>query len=97
MKTELLLYHFIDGQLFRISAWLPTDLFHLVSEAAIKKYGPVTSETQRPRQLIWENPVSSVTFTRGSVHPPEPSTLVVMHKELAKAAEARAVRGVSDI
>jgi hypothetical protein len=97
VRTELLLYQFIDGTLFRILASIPTDLFHLVSEAAVKKYGPVTSESQRPRQLVWENPLSSVTLTRGAVHPPEPSTLVVLHKELAKIAESRAATGVSDI
>jgi hypothetical protein len=97
VKTDLLLYHFVDGQLFRISASFPTDLFHLVSEAAIKKYGPVTSESQRPRQLVWENPLASVMLTRGNVHPPQPSTLIVMHKELAQIAESRAVKGASDI
>ena len=90
VKTELLLYHFIDGKLFRITAILPTDQFHLVSEAAIKKYGPVTRENQRPRQLIWENPMASVILTRGSVHPREASVLELVHKQLDELAASRA-------
>jgi hypothetical protein len=97
VKTDLLLYHFVDGQLFRISASFPTDLFHVVSEAAVSKYGPVTSESQKPRQLVWENRFASVVLTRGAVHPPESSTLHVVHKQLAELAESRAPQGIGDI
>jgi hypothetical protein len=97
VKTELLLYHFIDNQLFRITAYLPTDQFHLVSEAAMKKYGPVTRENQRPRQLIWENALASVVLTRGSVHPREPSVLELIHKQLDELASTRAPSAAADI
>lgn len=97
VKTELLLYHFVDGKLFRITAYLPTDLFHLVSEAAVKKFGPVTRDTQRPRQLIWETPQASVVLTRGSVHPREPSVLELVHKELDQLAASRAPSAAADI
>ncbi len=97
VKTELLLYHFIDGKLFRITAYLPTDQFHLVSEAALKKYGPVTREVQKPRQLIWENPLASVVLTRGTVHPREPSVLELVHKQLNEEAGSRAPSAAADI
>src|SRR3954447_22705950 len=97
VKTEVLLYHFIDGKLFRITAKLPTDQFHLVSEAAIKKYGPVTRENQRPRQLIWENAVATVVLTRGSVHPREASVLELVHKQLDELAATRAPSAAADI
>jgi len=97
VKTELLLYQFIDGLLFRIAAFFPTDLFHIVCEAALIKYGPVTHETHRPRQLVWENALASVILTRGTVHPPEPSTLHLIHKELATLAESRAPTAAEDI
>jgi len=97
VKTELLLYHFIDGKLFRVTAYLPTDQFHVVSEAAIKKYGPVTREVQRPRQLIWENPLATVLLTRGSVHPREASTLELIHKQLDELAASRAPSAAADI
>jgi hypothetical protein len=96
-KTDLLLYHFVDKQLFRITAVFPTDVFHLVSDAALAKYGPPHDESQHPRQLIWENPVSSVSLLRGTVHPPKPSTLILLFKPLAQIAESRAPQGMHDI
>jgi hypothetical protein len=96
VKTELLLYQFVDGKLFRIAGLLPTDKFHLFSEAAINKYGPVTRDTQKPRQLVWENPMAWVSLTRGSVHPPEPSVLELVHRELQKLADSRMPSGASD-
>ncbi len=97
VKTELLLYQFIDGRLFRVIANFPTDQFHLVSEAAIKKYGPATRETQRPRQLIWDNPIASVILTRGNVHPREASTMELVYKLLAETAASRMPTGAADI
>src|SRR3954454_3414412 len=97
VKTELLVYHFIDGKLFRITAYLPTDQFHLVSEAAIRKYGPVTRESHKPRQLIWENAVSTVVLTRGTVHPREASVLELIHKRRDELAATRAPSATADI
>jgi hypothetical protein len=97
VKTELLLYQFVDGKLFRIAAFLPTDQFHVVSEAAIKKYGPVTKETQKPRQLVWENPLAWIALTRGSVHPREASVLELVHRQLNEAASSRTPTGAADI
>ena len=50
VKTDLLLYQFVDGQLFRITALFATDLFHVVSEAVVQKYGPPTREIKQPRE-----------------------------------------------
>jgi hypothetical protein len=97
VKTDLLLYQFIDGKLFRMYAEFPTDQFHLVSEAAVKKYGPVTREVQKPRQLIWENPIAMILLTRGQVHPREPSVLELVYKQLAELATARTPTGAADI
>jgi hypothetical protein len=97
VKTDLLLYHFVDGKLFRISAYFPTDLFHLVSEAATAKYGPPTDESQNPRQLVWENAQASVVLTRGMVHPPQPSALILVHKAFAEIAQSRTPKGIGDI
>ncbi|HVT30504.1 MAG TPA: hypothetical protein VHE81_21015 [Lacipirellulaceae bacterium] len=97
VKTDLLLYHFIDDKLFRISAYFPTDQFHVVSDAAIKKYGPVTRETHHPRQLVWENPWASVYLTRGTVHPREASVLELVHKRLDELAASRAPTAAADI
>ena len=37
LKTDLLLYHFVDGLLYRISAFFATDQFHVVSDAVHEK------------------------------------------------------------
>jgi hypothetical protein len=97
VKTEVLLYQFVDGRLFGILAEFPTDLFHMVSEAAIKKYGPISRETHKPRQLVWENPAASVILTRGTVHPVHSSSLYLTHKQLATLAESRTPTGDADI
>lgn len=97
VKTEILLYQFVDGRLFGILAEFPTDKFHMVSDAAMKKYGPVTREIQQPRQLIWDNPAASVVLSRGTVHPVEASTLYLVHKQLASLAESRTPTGAADI
>jgi hypothetical protein len=97
LKTDLLLYHFVDGVLFRISAYFATDQFHIVSDAVLKKYGPPTRENKQPRQLIWENPMAMIDLTRGSVHPRTASTLNLVHKQLMMMAESRAPRGAADI
>jgi hypothetical protein len=97
VKTELLLYQFVDGKLFRISAHFPTDQFHMVSEAASKKYGQPTRESAKPRQLLWENALAWVALTRGSVHPRESSVLELVHRQLHEVAASRAPSGVADI
>jgi hypothetical protein len=97
VKTDLFLYQFVDGQLFRISAWFATDLFHLVSEAVLQKYGKPTSENKQPRELYWENNVSKIILSRGTVHPRTYSSLHLVHKQLAALAESRAPRASEDI
>jgi hypothetical protein len=97
VKTDLLLYQFVDGQLFRISALFATDLFHVVSEAVIEKYGPPTYETKQPRELVWENAVSRIVLTRGMVHPRTASSLHLVHKQLLETAESRTPKGAGDI
>jgi hypothetical protein len=97
VKTELVLYHFVDGRLYRISAFFPTDLFHVVSDALLKKYGQPTHETKEPRQLVWDNRVSSIVLSRGTVHPPEASTLRFIHKQLAQIADSRVPKAAEDV
>ena len=93
MKTDLFLYQFVDGHLFRISAWFATDLFHLVSEAVLQKYGPPTHEIKQPRELVWENNVSQIILTRGTVHPRTYSTLHLVHKQQLATVESRTPEG----
>jgi hypothetical protein len=97
VKTDLLLYQFVDGKLFRISAFFPTDLFHVVSDAVIQKFGPPAYDTKQPRELGWENLVSRIVLTRGTVHPRTPSMLHLIHKELVELADSRVPKGAADM
>jgi hypothetical protein len=97
VKTDLLLYQFVDGKLFRISAYFPTDLFHMVSEAVIQKFGPPAHESKQPREFGWENAVSRILLRRGTVHPRTPSELHLMHSQLSELAESRTPKGAADI
>jgi hypothetical protein len=97
VKTELLLYQFVDGLLYRISAFFPTDMFHVVSEALTQKYNLPSRETKQPRELIWENPTSLIVLARGTVHPRTASAMHLVHKELSAVAELRAPHGAEDI
>jgi len=97
VKTELLLYQFVDGKLYRISAFFPTDMFHLVSEALTQKYNLPSREIKQPRELIWENPTSLIILARGTVHPRTSSAMHLVHKELLAIAETRAPHGAEDI
>ena len=98
VKTELLLYQFVDGKLFRIAASFATDQFHVVSEAATKKYGDPSNETNKPRrQLVWENSIAWVSLTRGTVHPREASVLELVHRQLHELAVSRTPTAAADI
>jgi hypothetical protein len=97
VKTDLFLYQFVDGHLYRISAWFATDLFHVVSEAVLQKFGRPSYENKQPRELIWENNVSKIVLTRGTVHPRTYSTMHLVHKQLTELAASRAPRASEDI
>ncbi len=97
VKTDLMLYQFVDGQLFRITALFATDLFHVVSEALVQKYGPPTREIKQPRELTWENNVSRIILVRGTVHPRTHSALHLVHDALQAVVESRAPRASQDI
>jgi hypothetical protein len=98
VKTELLLYQFVDGKLFRIAASFATDQFHVVSEAAVRKYGDPSNETNKPRrQLVWENSIAWVSLTRGTVHPREASVLELVHRQLHELAASRTPTAAADI
>jgi hypothetical protein len=97
VKSDLFLYQFVDGQLFRISAWFATDLFHVVSDAVVQKYGPPAHETKQPRELVWENNVAQIVLTRGTVHPRTYSSLHLVHKQLLASVVSRAPKASDDI
>ena len=69
VKTELVLYHFVDGRLFRITVLFDTEAIHLIREAIVTKHGLPTSETKEPVEIAWQNAVSTIRLVRGMMRP----------------------------
>jgi hypothetical protein len=97
VKTDLFLYHFVDGQLFRMTALFDTEAFHLVRDALVQKQGPPTSETKEPMELAWENSVSTIRLVRGAMRPKKSSTLLYTHNDLQRLAESRTPQRQTDL
>ncbi len=97
VKTELMLYHFVDARLYRISAVFDTEAFHLIRDALVAKHGAPTREIKDPMELIWQNAVSTIRLVRGTMRPKKASLLQLVHEELQKLAEARVPRRSADL
>lgn len=97
VQTESLLYQFIDGKLFQITARFPTEGFHLVHEALSEKYGAPVSESQSPRQLVWWTLSATIELTFGRIRPKEPSVLSFHHDALLRLAQSRQPGSARDV
>jgi len=89
VKTDLLLYQFLDERLFRITTFFDTESFHMVREAIAKKHGPPSNETADPLQFTWQSGVSSIHLVRGHVRPKKASLLHFVHNPLFEQMEQR--------
>jgi hypothetical protein len=97
VKTELVLYHFVDGRLFRIVAYFDTEAFHLIRDALVAKHGAPTTEIKDPMELEWENAASTMTLIRGTMRPKKASLLQLVHLELQQSAEGRMPKRADDV
>lgn len=97
VKTNLLLYQFVDEQLFRITAFFDTDSFHIVHESIISKYGPPVSESSAPREFTWGNSRSTIKLARGTIRPKAASILHITHNELMQEANQRQPSRADDL
>ncbi len=97
VTTDLLLYQFVDEQLFRISAFLNTDSFHIVCDALTKKYGAPTSQSDQPTQLTWDRPCSYIEFTRGQIRPKQASLLHFVYKQGLEVSDQRTPKRGDDL
>jgi len=89
VETERILYQFVDGQLFRITAFFDTEQFHVIRECIIKKYGQIQQETNRPTELTWGNRRSTIKLIRGNVRPKRASMLHFIYDELMQVANQK--------
>jgi len=97
VEAELLLYQFLDGRLFQITALFPSEGFPSVTDAIRRKYGSPTTERQEPRQLEWKRMACTVELTNGRISPPSPSQLRMYFDDLLEEALAREPSISSDI
>ena len=97
VKTEIFLYHFVDGQLYRMTALFDTEAFHLVREAMVQKFGDATQETKMPMELRWNNAVSTIYLVRGTMRPKKWSSIVLTHHELQELADSRVPQREADL
>ncbi|MDP7597656.1 MAG: hypothetical protein QGI68_19120, partial [Pseudomonadales bacterium] len=106
VETELLVYHFIDDKLYRISAFFEQDGYSDVKRALSAKYGNPSSTNVHEYQnaygatfsgesLSWHRGVSSIDFIeRYSKY----SALFFKHAELdSEAALRRPPADISDL
>jgi predicted Zn finger-like uncharacterized protein len=97
VKTNLLLYQFLDGRLFRITAFFDTDWLHMVREAIEGKYGPPTQEVKDPLELHWDNGITALQLIRGSIRPKKASLLHCVHHQWLKIMKKRSETMASDL
>lgn len=87
VETQLLIYEFVDQQLFRIIALYSNDDFDTVCEALLAKYGTPTQE-EDAKFFLWSNGVSTIAFKKGRLKRDQ-ATLFFIHDQLADLAESR--------
>jgi hypothetical protein len=97
LKTDLFIYHFVDGRLFRMTVLFDTEAFHLIHNALVQKQGPPQRENKERMEIVWDNGVSTIKLTRGTMRPKKASTLLYIHNQLQKSAEGRAPKREADL
>ena len=80
--VDVLLYKFVDGRLYQISAYFDTRNFDGIQRALIEKYGSPVKEDRKPLRFFWWNGISSINLRRGRISPKEWSNLDYTHHEL---------------
>lgn len=89
VEMQLLLYQFIDGQLFQITGFFPNEGYHLVAEALSSKFGKPLKESVQPRKKHWWSMASSIDLSYGAIDPPQPGMVSFYHDRLRKMAGER--------
>lgn len=89
IKTDCLIYQFLDDKLFQITGIFSTDYFHNVANALRKKFGPAISEGEEHRTLLWWSLDCSIELQFGSLRPREPAIVRYYHDDLLEEAALR--------
>jgi hypothetical protein len=97
VKIDLLVYKFVDGRLFQISAYFDTREFDRMRAPLIDKYGEPWQEEKKPVKLIWWNGCSTIILSRGTISPQVWSTLDFSHDELISIVASRVPDRTEDL
>ncbi|MEM6331298.1 MAG: hypothetical protein AAF790_13765 [Planctomycetota bacterium] len=89
VETEILIYQFLDGRLYQISAWFPAGGFPQVSGALRRKYGPPSEQSQDSSRLVWTRMASTLELCNGRISPAEPASMRICYDDLLREATAR--------
>jgi hypothetical protein len=88
-EVDVLLYKFVDGLLFQISAYFDTRRFDSIRYSLADKYGVPVKEDKKPVRLFWWNGISSISLRRGRISPKEWSQLDFTHHKLLQVVTDR--------
>lgn len=97
VATDFLIYKFVDGSLYQITAFFDTNAFEVVRSALIERYGNPDKEEKKPAFLFWWNGCSSVSLRRGRLNPSEYSHLHFTMDNLMAIVTARAPNRSEDL
>ena len=97
VDAELLVYKFVDGKMYQISAFFETPSFETVRSALIEKYGEPAKEDKRPAMLFWWNGCSSISLRRGKLNPKQYSHVHFTLDELQSIVLERTPSGSEDL
>lgn len=97
IRSELVIYQFIDERLFQITAFLPPEGLNQLTQALRVRYGEPQSTNAEERQMHWWKLCSSVEVTTGRMSPREPCVVRYYHDELLAEAAARRPRSTTDL
>lgn len=97
VSTEVVVYRFIEDQLYQIVILFDTRDYEMVESAFIQKYGATERESKRPRKLFWNNGVSTIALFRGRISPSEHSQVIFGHDSLWSKASANSPSPTDDI
>ena len=89
LPTTLVLYQFVDGQLYQILAEFPPEAYPELVIALRTHFAEPVSDLETPRQLQWWTLDSTITLQQGALRPREPTVLSYYHDKLTNLARSR--------
>lgn len=97
IEMDLLIYKFVDDELFQISGYFDTRNFDLMSYRLQEKYGRPQHESTKPKSALWSNNLSTIRLIRGRISPKEWSILNISRDRLLLKVQTRSPKTSADL